>query len=87
MRFPFPLAIGVLEGLVVALPYVGTFFGVLTAGAVAFALQGWLPAAETVAFVALVHTLEGTFVGIAGIILAVPTVAVVQTILAERFGP
>jgi predicted PurR-regulated permease PerM len=114
MRFPFPLALGVLEGLLVAIPYVGPFVGVLLAGAVAFALQGLLGAGEAIAVVSLANTLEGTFVaplifqrgldvdplavllgtaiggalfGVAGIVLAVPAVAVLQTIIERMMMP
>lgn len=62
LRFPFPLALGVLEGLLVAIPYIGPFAGVLIAAAVAFAEHGPLGGAEAVAIVSLANTLEGTFV-------------------------
>jgi predicted PurR-regulated permease PerM len=114
MRSPFPLALGVLEGLLVAIPYVGPFVGVVLAGAVAFALQGLLGAGEAIAVVSLANTLEGTFVaplifqrglnvdplavllgtaiggalfGVAGIVLAVPVVSVLQTIIVRMMMP
>ena len=114
MRFPYPMALAVLEGLLVAIPYVGPFFGVLIAGAVAFGLQGSVRAAEAIAIVSLAHTLEGTFVsplifqrrldvdplavvlgtaiggalfGIVGVVLAVPTVAVAQTLVTRVVVP
>lgn len=114
MRFPYPFALAVLEGLLVAIPYIGPFLGVLIAGAVAFGLQGPVRAAEAIAIVSLAHTLEGTFIsplifqrrldvdplaivlgtaiggtlfGVAGIVLAVPTVAVAQTLYTRVLVP
>ncbi|HEY0798125.1 MAG TPA: AI-2E family transporter [Candidatus Baltobacteraceae bacterium] len=114
MQAPYPVALGVLQGLLVAIPYLGTFIGVLMVGAIVFAAQGWARAAEGVLLVSLAQTLVGTFIsplifkkrvdvdplsvllgtaiggalfGIGGIILAVPGVAVLQTLSVRCLAP
>jgi predicted PurR-regulated permease PerM len=62
LRGPYPIVLGLLQGLLVSIPYLGTLIGVLTAGAVVFAAQGWLSAAVAMASIALVATLEGSFI-------------------------
>lgn len=62
LRTPFPLVLGLVQGLLIALPYVGTFIGVLVVGAVVLPAQGWLHALIAILLIALVATLEANFV-------------------------
>ncbi|MCU1334411.1 MAG: family transporter [Candidatus Angelobacter sp.] len=62
LRTPYPIVLGLLQGLLVAIPYLGTLIGVLTVGAVVLAAQGWLSAAVAMASIALIASLEGSFV-------------------------
>jgi predicted PurR-regulated permease PerM len=62
LRAPYPIVLGLLQGLLVAIPYWGTLIGVLTAGAVVLAAQGWQSAAGATAALALIASLEGSFV-------------------------
>lgn len=54
--------LGVLQGLLIFIPYVGTLIGVLTVGGVVLVTHGPVPAVETMLALSLVHTIEGTFV-------------------------
>ena len=62
LHAPYPVALGLLQGLLVAIPYLGTAIGVVTAGAVVLAAQGPLAALEAIAVLAIVASVEGSFV-------------------------
>ncbi len=62
LRSPYPVVLGLMQGLLVAVPYVGTLIGVVTAGAVVLAAKGWPNAAAAIAALAVVATLEGSFI-------------------------
>ena len=114
LRAPYPIVLGLLQGLLVAVPYLGTVIAVLTVGAVVLAAQGWAKAAEAVLLISLMEGLEGSFIsplifkkgldvdplstilataiggalfGISGVVLAVPAVAVLQTIAVRLLAP
>jgi len=59
---PFPIVLGLLQGLLIAIPYLGTLIGVLTVGGVVLATQGWVRAAEAILLVSLAQTIQGTFI-------------------------
>ena len=59
---PYPAMLGLLQGLLVAVPYLGTLVSVLAVGVVVFAAQGWVKAAEAIAAIALMEGLEGSFI-------------------------
>ena len=62
LRTPYPILLGLLQGLLIAIPYLGTLIGVLAVGGVVLAAQGWIPAVVAMLAVALICTIEGTFV-------------------------
>jgi predicted PurR-regulated permease PerM len=62
LRTPYPIVLGLLQGLLVAIPYLGTLIGVLTVAIVVLAAQGWLSAVVAMASVALIASLEGSFI-------------------------
>lgn len=62
LRTPYPIVVGLLQGLLVAIPYLGTLIGVLTVGTVVLAAQGWLGAGVAMASIALIASLEGSFI-------------------------
>jgi predicted PurR-regulated permease PerM len=62
LRAPYPLVLGALQGLLIALPYVGTLIGVLTVGAVVLGEQGPAHAAVAVAVISVIATVEGSFI-------------------------
>ena len=111
---PYAIVLGLLQGLLVAIPYLGTLVAVLMVGGVVLAAQGWLRAAEAVALISLMEGLEGSVIsplifkqhldvdplatilataiggaifGINGVILAVPAVAVLQTLAVRLVAP
>jgi predicted PurR-regulated permease PerM len=59
---PYPVVFGLLQGLLTALPYLGTFIGVLVVFAVVLGTHGWAIALATALSVALVQMIQGTFV-------------------------
>ena len=114
LHAPYPMVLGVLQGLLVALPYVGTLIGVLTVGAVVLGAQGTAHAATAIAVISVIATVEGSFIaprvfkealnldpfsttlavaiggtlfGTGGVILAVPAVAVLQTLAVRVLAP
>jgi len=62
LRTPYPLIFGLLQGLLIAIPYLGTLIGVLVVGGVVLATQGWISAAAAVAAVSLAQMIQGTFI-------------------------
>jgi len=62
LRTPYPVVFGLLQGLLIALPYLGTLIGVLVVGAVVLGTQGWTAALIAMLGLALIQSLEGTFV-------------------------
>jgi predicted PurR-regulated permease PerM len=62
IRAPFPLVLGLVQGLLIALPYIGTLIGVLIVGGAVLAAQGAVPAVIAMLLVGLVQSLQGTFV-------------------------
>ncbi len=59
---PYALVLGLVQGLLVAIPYLGTLIAVLTVGGVVLAAQGWVRAAEAVVLISLMEGLEGSFI-------------------------
>ena len=62
LRVPFAIVLGLLQGLLVAIPYLGTLIGVLAVGGVVLAGQGWVKAAEAVVLISLLEGFEGSFI-------------------------
>jgi predicted PurR-regulated permease PerM len=62
LQAPYPVVLGLLQGLLVAIPYLGTVIAVLTVGGVVLAAQGWARAAEVVVLISLMESLEGSFI-------------------------
>jgi len=62
LHAPYPVVLGILQGLLVAVPYLGTLVAVVTAGSVVLAEQGWQKAAEAVLFLSLMEGFEGSFI-------------------------
>jgi predicted PurR-regulated permease PerM len=62
VRAPYPIALGVLQGVLVGIPYLGTFVGAVTVAVVAGVARGWLTGAEFAASIGLIAALEGSFV-------------------------
>ena len=114
LHAPYPVVLGLLQGLLVALPYVGTFIGVLAVGAAVFSEQGVVHAGIAIAVISLIATVEGSFIaprvfketlnldpfsttlavaiggtlfGTAGVILAVPAAALLQTLAVRVVAP
>ena len=82
---PYAIVLGLLQGLLVAVPYLGTLVAVLTVGGVVFAAQGWARAAEAIALVSIFESLEGSFVSPL-IFKQRVDVAPLSTILATAIG-
>jgi len=59
---PYAIVLGLLQGLLVAVPYLGTLVAVLMVGGVVLAAQGWIRAAEAVALISVMEGLEGSFI-------------------------
>jgi predicted PurR-regulated permease PerM len=59
---PYAIVLGLLQGLLVAVPYLGTLVAVLMVGGVVLAAQGWVRAAEAVALISVMEGLEGSFI-------------------------
>jgi predicted PurR-regulated permease PerM len=62
LHAPYPIILGLLQGLLVAVPYLGTLVAVVTAGGVVLAAQGWQRAAEAIALLSLTEGFEGSFI-------------------------
>jgi putative heme transporter len=62
LRAPYPMVLGLLQGLLVAVPYLGTLVAVVTTGGVVLAAQGWQQAAEAIVLLALMEGCEGSFI-------------------------
>jgi len=62
LRAPYPIVLGVLQGLLIAVPYIGSLIGLLIVAVVVLAAQGWVAAAVTVLAISLVYSIQGTFV-------------------------
>ena len=62
LHAPYPMILGLLQGLLVAVPYLGTLVAVVTAGGVVLAAQGWQRAAEAIALLSLTEGFEGSFI-------------------------
>jgi len=62
LHAPYPMILGLLQGLLVAVPYLGTLVAVVTAGGVVLAAQGWERAAEAIAMLSLMEGFEGSFI-------------------------
>ena len=62
LHAPYPTVLGLLQGLLVALPYVGTLIGVLSVGVVVFSEQGAVHAGIAIAVISLIATVEGSFI-------------------------
>ncbi|MGP6191834.1 MAG: AI-2E family transporter [Vulcanimicrobiaceae bacterium] len=62
LRAPYPIVLGLVQGLLVAIPYLGTLIAVLTVGAVVLTAQGWTKAAEAVLLISLMEGFEGSFI-------------------------
>lgn len=82
---PYAIVLGLLQGLLVAIPYLGTLVAVLTIGGVVFAAQGWVRAAEAIVLVSILEGLEGSFVS-PPIFKQRVDVAPLSTILATAIG-
>jgi predicted PurR-regulated permease PerM len=59
---PYAVVLGLLQGLLVAIPYLGTLIAVLAVGGVVLAAQGWARAAEAVVLISLMEGIEGSFI-------------------------
>ena len=59
---PFAPVLGLLQGLLSFIPYLGTLIGVLTVGGVVLVAHGPVPAIVDMLVVSLIATIEGTFV-------------------------
>jgi len=59
---PYAIVLGLLQGLLVAVPYLGTLVAVLMVGGVVLAAQGWVRAAEAIALISVMEGLEGSFI-------------------------
>ena len=59
---PFAPVLGLLQGLLSFIPYLGTLIGVLNVGGVVLLAHGPVPAIVDVLVVSLIATIEGTFV-------------------------
>jgi putative heme transporter len=62
LHAPYPVILGLLQGLLVAVPYLGTLVAVVTAGGIVLAAQGWQRAAEAIALLSLMEGFEGSFI-------------------------
>jgi predicted PurR-regulated permease PerM len=62
LHVPNAVVLGLFQGVLTGIPYLGTFIAVMTTLVVVGAGDGWLKAAEAGALIALLHTLVGTFV-------------------------
>jgi len=62
LHAPYPIVLGLLQGALVAVPYLGTLTAVLVAGSVVLAEQGWQSAALAIALLSLAEGLEGSFI-------------------------
>lgn len=62
LHAPYPIVLGLLQGSLVAVPYLGTLIGVLVAGSVVLAEQGWQSAALAIALLSIAEGLEGSFI-------------------------
>jgi predicted PurR-regulated permease PerM len=82
---PYAIVLGLLQGLLVAIPYLGTLVAVLTVGGVVLAAQGWARAAEAVALISVMEGLEGTFISPL-IFKQSVDVAPLSTVLATAIG-
>ena len=114
LHTPYPFVLGLLQGALVAVPYLGTLVAVVTAGGVVLAGQGWKAAAEAVALLSLMEGFEGSFIaplvfkkqlnldplatvlatgiggavlGVAGVVLAIPATALLQTVIGRAVLP
>lgn len=114
LKVPNALALGLCQGPLIAVPYVGTLIGVIVVMIVLLASQGLFTAALAAAIVIIITTIEGTFIsplifkrqldvdplativgiavagtlfGFVGIALAVPAVAVLQTLTIRVIAP
>ena len=54
--------LGLFQGVLTGIPYLGTFIAVITTLVVVGAVDGWVKAAEAGGLVAILHTVVGTFV-------------------------
>jgi len=59
---PFAPVLGLLQGLLTFIPYLGTLIGVLAVGGVLLVTHGLLPAVVAMTAISLIATIEGTFV-------------------------
>ena len=59
---PFAPVLGLLQGLLSFIPYLGTLIGVLTVGGVVLVAHGPLPAIVDMLVVSLIASIEGTFI-------------------------
>jgi predicted PurR-regulated permease PerM len=62
LHAPYPIVLGLLQGALVAIPYLGTLVAVVTAGSVVLAEQGWKSAVEAIALLSLMEGFEGSFI-------------------------
>jgi len=62
LHAPDAIVLGLLQGALVAVPYLGTLVAVVIAGGVVLAAQGVTKAAEAVVFLSLMEGFEGSFI-------------------------
>jgi len=62
LHAPYPIVLGLLQGALVAVPYLGTLIAVIVAGSVVLAAQGWQSAAIAIALLSIAEGLEGSFI-------------------------
>jgi predicted PurR-regulated permease PerM len=59
---PFAPVLGLLQGLLSFIPYLGTLIGVFAVGSVVLVARGLVPAIVAMIAVSLIATIEGTFI-------------------------
>jgi len=59
---PFAPVLGLLQGLLIFIPYLGTLIGVFAVGGVVLVAHGLVPAVAAMIVIALIATIEGTFI-------------------------
>ncbi len=62
LHAPYPIVLGTLQGVLVAVPYLGTLVAVVTAGGIVAASQGLAKGAEVVVLLSLWEGFEGSFI-------------------------
>jgi predicted PurR-regulated permease PerM len=62
LHVPYAVALGLLSGALVGVPYLGTFVAMITVFIAVAGAQGWLKGIEAAALIVLVHSVVGSFV-------------------------